>query len=493
MMNKREKESFIRKTLLDCFRQPYTVKKAETAGINTSTGLMSYDLQPAAKLIYPVLSPIRNETPRVKGQGGDSTHWKAIIGINSGRLELGVGEGHRNAVIKVKTEDRYAKYASIGLENNITDEAMLGAQGFDDARALGVRNLLESTIIGEESLLLAGNASLKLGITPTPTVSAATTGGTIAKSTAVSVICVALSYDGMRSASVVDGIRAKVERQNADGTTDTYGGGAAQKSEAATVTTGAGTDTNKLVATVTPVKGAFAYAWLWGKSGEETLGEITTVSTVEITANATGTQKASDLPTEDCSYNELIFDGIMTQVIAGSGYVKTMETGAGLTTDKAAGIVEFDDALRHFWDKYNASPDEILCSAQELNNITNKVIANGGTPFFQLNLDSNGQVAMTAGAVIAFYTNRYSADGKKSIPVKLHPNMPVGTVLFRVKKMPYPVSNVNNVAEVRYLEDYHQTEWPRTRRMYEYGVYSREALAVYAPFLMGIITNIADV
>ena len=56
------------------------LKKA--AGVTTESGLKNYDLQPAARLMYPVLAPLRNSTPRVKGGGGDSTHWKAITGVN---------------------------------------------------------------------------------------------------------------------------------------------------------------------------------------------------------------------------------------------------------------------------------------------------------------------------------------------------------------------------------------------------------------------------
>jgi hypothetical protein len=34
--------------------------------------------------------------------------------------------------------------------------------------------------------------------------------------------------------------------------------------------------------------------------------------------------------------------------------------------------------------------------------------------------------------------------------------------------------------------------WPRTTRAQYYGVYAQETLAVYAPFAMGIITNVAN-
>jgi hypothetical protein len=35
-------------------------------------------------------------------------------------------------------------------------------------------------------------------------------------------------------------------------------------------------------------------------------------------------------------------------------------------------------------------------------------------------------------------------------------------------------------------------DWPLKTRAYEFGVYAEEVLAVYAPFAMGVISNIAN-
>lgn len=473
--------------------QASPLQKAD--GLTMASGLVNYDLQPAAKLLYPVLSPLRNETPRVKGIGGDSTHWKAILGVNTGNLSMGVAEGRRNAVMATETQDYYAPYATLGLENSVSDEAIDAGEGFDDLRALCTRNLLEATIIGEEAVLLGGSYSLTLGKTPTPVLTAKASDGFLGAGKAVSVIAVALTFEGLNNAGLERGVPAQITRENADGTKDTYGGGSAQKSDAATVTTGAGA-ANAIAASVDAVKGAYAYAWFWGAAGSETLGAITTINSVMITEDAKGAQLASVLPDEDSSTNQFLLDGFMTQAIKGGGYYKALPTGApgvgtGLTPDKSAGIVEFDEALKWFWDNYKVSPDEILCNAQEVVNVTQKIVENGGSPLFRFNID-NGDVTMTAGTVVGQYLNRFAMNGGQLITVKIHPNMPAGTVLFRKKTIPYPMSNVTNIAEVRYQRDYYQTEWPRRTRAYEYGVYARETLAVYAPFCFGVITNIAN-
>ena len=116
--------------------------RKKAAGLTTGNGLTHYDLQPAARLLYPVLSPLRNSTPRVKGGGGDSTHWKAITGINVDNLSMGVSEGQRSGVMAIESKDAFALYKTLGLENFVTDEAVLQGEGFDNLRAICTKNLL---------------------------------------------------------------------------------------------------------------------------------------------------------------------------------------------------------------------------------------------------------------------------------------------------------------------------------------------------------------
>ncbi len=479
------------------------VRKANTTtGISTQTGLTWYDLQAGAKLLYPVLTPLRNEIPRVQGDGGTATNWKAVTGINVGRVSIGVSEGNRNAAMQTTEQDYVAKYATIGLENFCTFEADEASEKFDDAKSLASRTLLQATMIGEEGVIVGGNASLALGTTPTPTVAAIGSGGAIPTSTVVSVIAVALTYDGWVNGAVSSGIIASITRTNADNSTDTFGGGVAQKSANASVTTAAGGSSVSAVV-ASPVKGAVAYAWFWGTAGNETLGAITTVNSILITtATGTGTQLASALPSADNSKNALLFDGMITQICTSgsNSYFYAMPngtagTGTGLTSNSSGGVVEIDNALRSFWDNYKLSPEEILVNAQELTNITKKVIAGGGTPLFRFNMDKGGDsadVTVTAGAIVGSYLNQFSLGGGTLVNIRLHPNVPPGTMIFRRKSAPYPISNVTNIMEVRTRKDYYQVAWPLRTRKYEFGTYASEVLAIYFTPAFGIITNIGN-
>lgn len=468
-------------------------KSTFSQNASATSGLTFYDLELGAKFLYPVLTPLRNEIPRVSGKGGIQANWRAITAINSSGVRIGVSGGNRGAVIAVTEQDYTAAYKGIGLESNVDFEAQYAGQGFDDIRAIAARTGLEALMLGEEILLLGGNGSLALGTTPTPSLAALTTGGAMTDGT-VRVVCYALTLEGFINASVAGGIQGAITRVNADGSSDTFGGGSAQKSAAATITLAGGTSVQAVTATVAAVPGAMGYAWFWsdGAAGTEVLGAITTVNRVTITTDAgTGTQLNSSIPAADNSVNNLVFDGLLTQVYKpGSNSYKRSLNGAALTADNSGGVVEIDAALKHFWDNYRLSPDAIWVNSQEALAISRLLAAgSGSTSNFRVNVDvRDGMIA--GGIMVKEYLNRFSMAGGQVIPIRIHPNMPAGTILMTTSKLPYPLSNVTNVIQVRTRQDYYQIEWPLRSRKYEYGVYADEVLQHYFPPSMGVINNI---
>jgi hypothetical protein len=139
----------------------------------------------------------------------------------------------------------------------------------------------------------------------------------------------------------------------------------------------------------------------------------------------------------------------------------------------------------------------IYVNSQELQNITNKCLSTSGNAAL---LQYNNQTAdgkpykITAGGVVAMYFNPFTPDGGKMIPIKLHPKCPAGTILAYCEDLPiqYQNNEVSHVAEVKTRTDYYQIDWPIRTRSYETGVYAEQVLAIYAPFAMGIIANIAN-
>ncbi len=350
-------------------------------------------------------------------------------------------------------------------------------------------------MLGEEAMILGGCTSTPLGTTPTPTLSASATGGTLAAQT-WSVFCAAMTLDGLMNGSIAGGIQGQITRTNADGTFDTFGGGVAGKSTSQPIaTTGV---TGSINASVTPVTGALGYAWFWGAAGAEVLGAITTINSVVITTTPTGTQTASSLGTNDNSANVLAFDGLISQVnIPGSGsYVYRMASGTPgigtpLTSDSAGGIIEIDTVLKYMWDNYRLSPDTMWVNSQEALNISRKILSGSQTAAQRFVFESSQDV-VGGGIMVRTYLNRFSMQGGSVIDIRVHPNMPAGSILMTTKVLPYPLAGVGNVNQIRTRQDYYQIEWPLRSRRYEYGVYADEVLQCYFPPSLALITNIGN-
>jgi hypothetical protein len=476
---------------------PMDLAKASTyvqPGSATS-GINFYDLEEGAKLLYPVLTPLRNEIPRTSGKGGIQANWRGVIAINPQQVSAGVSSGNRGGMIAVTTQDYTAAYRGLGLEAAVDFEADYAAQNFDDVKALAAKQLLESVMIQEEQIILGGNSSLALGTTGTPAITGAGTGGALPAAT-YDVICVGLTLQGYLSASVAGGIAGQITRSNTDGSTDVFGGGCAQKSAASATYAATGT-TSSIAASVATMTGAVAYAWYWGTVGNELLGAITTTNSLTITAAATGTQLASAIPngTADNSKNTLVFDGLLSLAFNPANNAQVYTCGgnnnATLTADGAGGIVEFDVVLKAFWDLYRLSPTKIYVNSQEQQNVSKKILQ-GGTQAAQRFVFTVDQGKIGGGYLVTSYRNKFTMNGAQEIPIELHPNMPAGTILFFTNKLPYPMSNVSNVAQIRARREYYQIEWPLRTRRYEYGVYADEVLQHYFTPSLGLITNIAN-
>lgn len=462
-------------------------------------GINFYDLEAPAKILYPVITPLRNRIVRVSGKGGIQANWRAVTGININNIRAGTGEGNRSAKIASTVQNYTAAYKTLGLEDAVTFQADLAANGFQDLKALATEGLLRANMIQEEGVILGGDTSYALGTTPTPSLVASASGGTMATQGAASVIVVALTHQGWMTNSVAGGLTASVTKNNADGSTDVFGGGVAQQSANATVSvTG---PTGSISATVAQVRGAVAYAWYCGTAaGSERLVQITTINSAVLTAyGSSPAQLASALPAADNSTNALEYDGLLTQCwnAAYGAYFTaqatgTAGTGTPLTSDNAGGIVEIDAGLKYFWDNLRLSPSDIYLNSQEMNNIGKKILAasSNAAQRFVFNYDDQGAIA--GGIMVRSYLNKFAMNGATEVPLHLHPSVPPGTILFYTERPPYPLSNVAQSLRILTRREYFQIEWPLRSLKYEYGVYVDEVLQNYFPPSFGVITNIAN-
>lgn len=484
------------------------IKKAQnysqdqiTKSITTANNLAAYDLQAPAKNLYPVQTPIRNTLPRTTGIG-TATNWRTINSIiGSGFDGSGwVPEGQRSGRMSYNTSSLSASFKTIGEEDQASYEAINAGRGFEDIRARMTMRLLQKLMLKEESAIIGGNNSVSLSTPAAPTLSVGATGGTVTAGTYFAYV-VALTYEGYRNSSAT-AVATSQTITGADGLTFALAGGSSNLSAASAsqaVTLG-----QTLRMSTPVVSGAVAYAWYVTLTPASTatayLQGITTLNSFEITAPiiTTGTQLASAI-TGNNTVNSLAFNGLLYQGFApGSGaYVKSLATGTAgtgtpLTSSGRGSVEEIDDMLISMWNNNQLSPTVIYCNAQEIRNISKKVLIGNTTPMVRYNVGENASSMQLAAS--PFVDTYFNPITKQPLRIEVHPNVPPGTILAWADDLPaqYQSSEVPNVAEIRARQDYYQIDWPVTSRQQAVGVYCEEVLVVYAPFAIGIINNIAN-
>jgi hypothetical protein len=514
---------------LDLYKQALRNPSDQIAkAISTGTGLVAYDLQAPAKNLYPFITPLRNVIPRVGGGTGTATNWRQVNAIiGSGFDAMGwVPEGQRSGQMSYNTSNKSATFVTIGEEDAATYEAITAGVHFEDIQARMTFRLLQKMMLKEEMAILAGNAGssaggFALGTPATPTLSAVTTTSTLTSGTYY-VQVAALSLEGFQNAggtplNTVAGtansavtaaslIPTQKTITGADGKTYQLSGGS---SNISALSSGQATSgSNGLGMYTTAINGAVAYAWFVGTTntaGTPTLQAVTVLNSCLITAPlVTGTQSASTI-TADNSYNaSYAYNGLLSTVYGNSStaYINTLATGTVgtgtfLTSSGRGSVVEIDTMFQTMWNNYELSPTVIYVNAQELKNITSKVLNGTSAPL--LRYDRTGEAGeaeyqMTASGVVAWYYNPFALNGGLRIPVRIHPRVPPGTLIAWAENLPiqYQSNEVPNVAEVKTRQDYYQIDWPIVTRQRQVGVYAETVLAVYAPFAMGVITNIGN-
>ncbi len=515
----------MRKQLFGAGNSPLLRKTGTTTGITTGLGVVWYDLEAALKRLFPAHAPLRNELPRVGLTGvgyGIAANWRALININNTQVFGGVAEGKRGGQIQYQEKDLVATYKGIGLESFVNFEAEYAAQGFDDILDTATTTLLLATMVAEEQMVLYGNTSLALGTTPTPSLSVAGSGAW-ASGTAF-VFCVALTPYGQllagglvapTTAAITGTVIDQVSRTNADGSSDTINGGHAIVSAQASIAI----NVQLLTAQVAAINGAAAYAWYTGTTTGAAnckLSAITAIPKAIFTnAGNAGNQAANFTGSgSDRSTNALAFDGLTTQLIAASGwgaggiynqmsqltpasggaYVSSL-AGAALTG--SAGVInELDTMLQWMWNAYRLYPDELWVSGYQAAKITNLALASSA-PSYRINVQmapsGPGSLAeAVAGSLVTSYINKFALGGATKLPIRVHPYMPDSWIFANVRTITdkYPIANVTVPNRIKARREYYSVAWPVTTRQRQYGVYVDEVLECYAPFAMGLLTDV---
>lgn len=540
--------------LVEDYKQ--TMMKAAPAGVSTALTYTFYDLRGPAFLIYPVNTPIRNELARLGKQNagyGTAVHWKyTSTGPGNGTSSnqyAGAVEGQRVGTSLPNENDAIATYAELGVERAVSFTAEFAGEGYTDNVADEHIRGAHQLWLQEESLMLGGNAGngtglngFQLGTANTPTevlassipAGAPSDGSTsgMTNSTSVSVYVIELTMlgypnngqYGYQSAPTVGatGLVPTYSRTSAGpySNSDTINGGMGHISAASTVVT-AITSTPYVKASVVPKAGAVAWAWYVDSTDATTpatanayLSVITTVpyvylglKSLAITANQAASATGLNV---DHSAEVLDFTGILGWAATSGVWINqsdisktdpsTGSTNNGLLqpvelgTTKVPGITQLDYDLQQQWQTYQTVADEIyMDAATKL--YASRAIALAGNAAYRFQVDRDQQGNILGGFVVSGYKSAFSmkATGSEEIPLKIHPMMPVGTMLYHKTQNPYPHSRIPGVSIMFVQRDYYGIEWPLNRRAWEFGTYCHETYGNYIPGLLTVRTGIQGV
>jgi hypothetical protein len=467
------------------------IKKAQTNGVTTGTGIVGYDLSGVVSLV-PVNTPWFNRVARKPGDGSKAAVWRALLNVNNAQPNPFVGLDQGGNFIKVSEQDVLAPYVPVRVSGEVTRDAVDLAKNYADAKAIAVTSTLMQWRIQENKALLGGQA-FALPTVATPTVVASATGGQIAASTAVNVKVAARS--GMNY----------------------YWGGSGVASAQGSVTTGTTVGTNSATASVAAVKGAVAYDWFVAGFYYTT----TVTNTVTITAIPTANQPVPNLPdlyttapasvpAVDTSFSASAYNGLIAScagdysstglVTPGSGTNSgasfTSLNGATLTAN-SQGVAEIDAMLLAIYNQAQLSPTAMIINGQEAQDIKAKILATNAAVTY-LNPDAASRDGVIGGGAVAGYIN--GASGGDRVDIVVDPHLPPGRIGFVTERVPYPNSGIANTFEARCLRDVSEFDYgaqldttpgnnggPRE----VWDVSSTETFVNRAPVACGWITEIA--
>jgi hypothetical protein len=204
-----------------------------------------------------------------------------------------------------------------------------------------------------------------------------------------------------------------------------------------------------------------------------------------LTALVSGGTSAGTV-TVDGTVDVNAYDGIIPQIINGSGYY--VDKSNATLTKADAGVAEIDTLCSYLYQNWKIGPTKIWCGYQAFADITNAIVGTTGAPIYLVANEANAKANLIGGYRTASYINKYY--NGQQIEIEVHPWMPSATILALSETVPYQNANIPNVLEYEYGYDYTALEYAMTTPKYEFETRTYGALKHYFPAACGVITNV---
>jgi hypothetical protein len=504
-------------------RQMWEVMKASDAmrkaGVYSSIGFNFYDLRGPVNLLFPFYTPFRNATPRPARPNagvGTAAHWQQIT--TPGYAYSGVPEAQRAQITTPNMQPRVATYKEFGKENEVTYTAEFAGEGFNDNLATERLDGLLALFLAEEGQILNGNSGngsgsngFQLGTAPTPVGVASTAASSLAAGATISCYCVALTamanpqnaqYGYFGPLTVAGGLTPQFT-YSAPGSGQAItinGGNSAISARSNTITTSGGNPSATF--SVAPVKGALGgYAWYVSTNATPTtansyLYAITQYPSVTVSSAPNAGYQAANTTglNVDYSANPYDMDGLFSYAQQYGQWTDLQ--GQSLTSLANGKVLEVENTLATIFTLFQTSVDELWGDQIAVECLDNAV-RYGGTSAtgYQFVASRDGQGNLLGGFLVSGYLTRYAVAnplGAGVLPIRIHPMIPPGTLLFNIKTVPvgYSHSRLPYIYGMLVQRDYYGIEWPPFIRAWNFGTYVQEVLAHTFPGLLAVITGI---
>lgn len=505
-------------------QNPSDLKKALT----TAAGFLGINLEPQAKWLQPFFAGLRKRMPtNTPALGAAQAQWRMQLGYGGfsfgAAASFGTAFGANGPATTESALTILADYCTQSINGGVQFEAIVQAQGWDNAMNLDTMNALSLLMRIEEFQVLYGNrAALPVAVAsgnPSTLVGAATFGaGTW------SVIVTAITGQGTLTNATAN---SNVGESNISNFVDIVvpAGGCAYLDVSWVAVPGAlgykvyanrvaggghtmatlflarpGTDMNYAAQ-----DGAGSFLTTLGTTLTQPAGQTyIPVNHVQIKTIIPNTQPIA--VNADASANTNVFEGVVAWCEKNTIYGQDLTGGAvtprvvtdqgGLPlTVQSTGIKEFDAILQTQWVQNHTSPSLILCSANSIVSVANKIASAGNNNQFRLDVyqDRNNIVG---GLYVGGYVNKFTSsmiNMQQSIEMWAHPYMPDGTFLFVSEDVPpetLPYSRVGKTFELDVPIPYTYFELGRTDRSFPYDVFYNETLKCYWPTAQSAIVGV---
>ena len=439
-------------TIVNAIKKAYS----EAGILGFASGQFQYNLDPAIKHLYPVQTPMLNES-WIGEQGGQSGQDRTYMGIAEINTEDDSGAA-TSASDSVDGRGATSKNATFKLTRAINNKLM---PEFGVDRILGQ---MSGEVKAYASELVASLATAKKGLEQnlmwskfgatgivTGALGTINAGGSLADGT-YTVYVSALNYWGQR---YFKGRTAAISALV--GGTTRYGESSSD-SDASAITSGAN---NSVIVTWDNLDGAMGYN-VYAKKDAGAVVWLGVAYSNKFEINTLVGGIAATAPTVDGTAYDLKgtligYDGMYSQMLTNATYneikayrIRPTAATALTTTTTGCGIAEFEEVFENLWIDAESGPDVCIVNGNDWANRISPKLLSGTAPVYNLMAGVGPNDTVAAGIVVDQIKNQYSGKPCKRL---IHPLMPAGKIMFYKKDLPTPNNNVG-VNSTHFFNEY---------------------------------------